>query len=130
MTESLRSGLSYEYVNAQFEEGDYSDLKVPLVPEGLLRLFLELRPIDSLLLSLGGSFVGESFRGSDFSNNQEKMADYWLYDLRMNYELSERATVFGGVDNLFDKEYVSTAFGTGLYPGQGRKVTAGLRYSF
>ena len=130
MTESLRSGLSYEYVNAQFEEGDYSDLKVPLVPEGLLRLFLELSPMDSLLLSLGGSFVGESFRGSDFSNNQEKMEDYWLYDLRMNYELSERATVFGGCDNLFDKEYVSTAFGTGLYPGEGRKATIGLRYSF
>jgi outer membrane receptor protein involved in Fe transport len=74
--------------------------------------------------------VGESFRGSDFTNATVKMEDYWLYDLGMNYELSERATLFGGVENLFDEEYLSTAFGSGLYPGEGRKVRVGLRYSF
>ena len=58
------------------------------------------------------------------------MEDYWLYDLSVNYDFSERATLFGGIDNLFDEEYLSTAFGTGLYPGEGRKATIGLRYSF
>ena len=104
--------------------------RVPLVPEGLIRLFLELQPVDSLLLNLGASYVGESFRGSDFSNTEAKMEDYWLYDLSINYELSENATLFSGVENLMDKEYLSTAFGTGLYPGEGRKVKVGLRYSF
>jgi iron complex outermembrane receptor protein len=130
ITESIRSGVSYEYVKATFEEGNYDGSRVPLVPEGLLRLFVELRPVDSLTLSLGGSYVGESFRGSDFTNATVKMEDYWLYDLGMNYELSERATLFGGVENLFDEEYLSTAFGSGLYPGEGRKVRVGLRYSF
>ena len=104
--------------------------RVPLVPEGLVRLFIELRPVDSFWLSLGGSYVGESFRGSDFLNREEKLKDYWLYDVSMNYELSETASLFGGVDNLFDEEYLSTAFGTGLYPGEGRNVRAGLRFSF
>ena len=130
MTDSIRSGVSYEYVKATFEEGNYSGSKVPLVPEGLLRLFLEFHPVDSLLLSFGGSYVGESFRGSDFSNAQTKMEDYWLYDLSINYEFSESATLFGGVENLLDKEYLSTAFGTGLYPGEGRKVRVGARISF
>jgi len=31
---------------------------------------------------------------------------------------------------LLDEEYLSTAFGTALYPGEGRKVRGGLRYSF
>tara|TARA_A200000113_G_scaffold57121_1_gene48317 strand:+ start:1024 stop:2946 length:1923 start_codon:yes stop_codon:yes gene_type:complete len=135
VSESIRSGLSYEYVRATFEEGIYSGLnyagsKVPLVPEGLLRLFTELRPIDSFFLSLGATYVGESFRGSDFSNREAKLEDYWLFDLGVNYNLSENATLFGVVDNLFDKEYLSTAFGTGLYPGEGRNVRAGLRFSF
>ena len=74
--------------------------------------------------------MGESYRGSDFSNSEDKLGDYWVFDLGINYQLSENATLFGGVDNLFDKEYLSTAFGTGLYPGEGRNVRAGLRFSF
>ena len=138
INESILSGLSYEYVKATFEDGtsstlNYSGSRVPLVPEGLLRLYLELRPVDTLLLSFGGSYVGESFRGSDFSNSETKLEDYWLFDLGVNYQLSENATLYGGVENLLNEEYLSTAFGetgTGLYPGEGRKATVGLRYSF
>ena len=130
ITDSIRSGVSYEYVKATFEEGNYAGSRVPLVPEGLLRLYIEVRPVDSLWLNLGGSYVGESFRGSDFSNTAVKMKDYWLYDLGINYQLSESATLFGGVENLLDEEYISTAFGTGLYPGEGRKARVGLRFSF
>ena len=135
MTETVRSGLSYEYVRATFEDGTYSGLnysgsRVPLVPEGLLRLFIELQPLNSLWLNVGASYVGESFRGSDFSNTEAKLEKYWLYDFGINYELYESATLFGGVENLFDEEYLSTAFGSGLYPGEGRKIRVGLRYSF
>lgn len=135
VSESIRSGLSYEYVRATFEEGTYSGLnyagsRVPLVPEGLLRLFTELSPVDSLLLSLGGSYVGECYRGSDFSNSETKLEDYWLFDLGISYQFSESATFFGGVENLLNEEYLSTAFSTALYPGEGRKATVGLRYSF
>jgi outer membrane receptor protein involved in Fe transport len=124
------TGVSYEYVNAEIENGNYQDSKIPLVSESLVRFFLELRPLDSLLFNIGGSYVGECFVGNDLSNTDAKMADYWLYDLSINYQLSERATFFGGVENLFDKEYISTAYATALYPGEGRKANFGLRYSF
>ena len=136
MTKSILSGLSYEYVRATFEDGTYSGLnysgsRVPLVPEGLLRLFTEIRPIDSFFLSVGASYVGESFYGSDFLNTRSKMEDYWLYDLSMNYEFSETASLFGGIDNLLDEEYLSTSFAPSTgYPGEGRNFRAGLRFSF
>ena len=136
MTKSIRTGLSYEYVRATFEDGtysgsNYSGSRVPLVPEGLLRLFIELRPIDSFSLSVGASYVGESFYGSDFQNTGSKMEDYWLYDLSMNYEFSETASLFGGIDNLLDEEYLSSSFAPSTgYPGEGRNVRAGLRFSF
>ena len=47
-----------------------------------------------------------------------------------NYELSESASLFVDVENLLNEEYLSTAFGNGLYPGEGRKATFGVRYSF
>ena len=130
MAEWIRSAVKYEYVKATFEEGNYVGSRVPLVPEGLLRLFIELQPLDLLRLSLGGSYLGESFRGSDFSNIEAKLENYWLFDLVVNYQLSESANLFSGIDNLLDEEYLSTAFGTGLYPGEGRKVRAGIRLSF
>jgi iron complex outermembrane receptor protein len=130
ITESIRSGVSYEYVNATFEEGNYAGSKVPLVPKSLMRIFMDLSPVDQLMLSLGGSYVGDCYRGSDFSNSETKLDDYWLFDLGINYQLSKSATLFGSVDNLLDEDYLSTAFGTGLYPGEGRSVQGGLRFSF
>ena len=135
LTKSMRSGASYEYVRATIEEGTFAGSRVPLVAEGLLRLFLELSPVDSLLLSLGGSYVGETFMGSDFTNSKDPLGSYWLHDLRLNYELSSGLTFFAGMENIFDEEYVSTAFLDwreipGFYPGSGRTGRLGFRYLF
>ena len=130
MQESFLAGVRYEFVRATMEGVTFNGSKIPLVPEGLLRLFIEFNPHDTLLLRLGGSYVGESYRGSDFENTAAKLDDYWLYDIAVNYQWVENVTLFGGIENLLDESYLSTAFGPGLYPGEGRKVTAGLRYSF
>ena len=136
INEMISSGLMYAYVRSKISEGIYKNSKVPLVSESMSRLFIEIRPYDSLLVHFGGAYVGESFEGNDLYNSGSKLPDYWIYDLRMNYEYSEHATFFGGVENLFDQDFISTAyqssFGnrTAYYPGEGRRVTVGLRYSF
>jgi iron complex outermembrane receptor protein len=123
-------GVDYSFVRATIEEGKFSGSKVPLVPERLLRLFLDLHPLDSLDVHLGASLVGDSFPGSDFYNSGNKLPDYWLFDLSLNYQISEEFHLFGGAENLLDEEYLSTAYGNGLYPGEGRKLRVGIRYSF
>jgi len=136
ITEMVSSGLTYGYVRSKISEGTFKNSRVPLVSESMSRLFIEIRPYDSLLVHFGGTYVGESFEGNDLYNSGKKLPDYWIYDLTMNYQFSEHATFFGGVENLFDQDYISTAyqsaFGnpTAYYPGQGRRVTVGLRYSF
>lgn len=130
LADFVSTGISYDYVRAKIEKGTYEDSRVPLVAESLVRLFLDLEPIDSLLFNIGGSYVGESFVGNDLSNSRSKLENYWLFDLLINYELSESATLFGGIENLLDEEYLSTAYNTALYPGEGRSVRAGLRFSF
>ena len=84
MTEALRTGFQYEYVRATIEAEDFAGSKIPLVPEVLLRLFLELNPIDSLRIKAGGSYVGESFRGSIFKQPTE---DGRLLVVRLNCKL-------------------------------------------
>jgi iron complex outermembrane receptor protein len=126
----LSAGMRYEYLRARIGGGAYGGAEVPLVPESLLRLFVNLDLRDDLSLRLGSSYVGKSFAGGDFANAGFELDDYWLHDLGVDYRLGEQATVFAGVDNLFDEEYLSTAYGAGLYPGAGRGGRVGLRYSF
>ena len=95
ISQIFRSGLSYEYIRAKFDEGDYEGSKVPLVAEGLFRLFFEIKPTDQLTVTLGSSFVGESYRGSDFENAENKLEAYWLCDFGFVFMLSDRATLFG-----------------------------------
>ena len=135
ISESIRSGLSYEYIKASFEAGSYSGgnyagSRIPLVPEGLLDSFWELRPFDSLLMNLGDRMWEKVTEEVIFPTARKKLDDYWLFDLTVNYELSESASLFVDVENLLNEEYLSTAFGNGLYPGEGRKATFGVRYSF
>ena len=130
LADFVSTGISYDFVRAKIDKGTYKDSNIPLVAESLVRLFVELKPIDSLLFNIGGSYVGESFVGNDLSNSSSKLEDYWLFDLMLNYDLSESATLFGCIDNLLDEEYLSTAYNTALYPGEGRNVRAGLRFSF
>jgi iron complex outermembrane receptor protein len=130
LSDFAKTGLNYQYIRAKIEKGIYQKSSVPLVAEHLIRLFLELSPKDSLYVNIGGSYVGESFTGNDLKNENSKIDDYWLLDLNLNYEFNEKFSVYGCVENLFEKEYLSTAYSTALYPGEGRKVTAGFRYSF
>jgi iron complex outermembrane receptor protein len=130
------AGVSYEYVRAKIVSGTYKNSKIPLVAESLLRFFVELRPTDSWFLKIGSSYVDESFQGNDFFNSGNKIEDYWLSDLSLNYDCFENASLFVNIENLLDENYISTAYRsawgnpTAFYPGEGRKVTAGLRYSF
>ena len=70
---------------------------------------------------------GKALRG--LCNTGFELDDYWLHDLGVDYRLGE-GDGLRGVDNLFDEEYLSTAYGAGLYPGSGRCGRVGLRFSF
>ena len=80
-------------------------LKNTFVAESLLRLFIELRPTDLLFLRIGSSYVGESFHlGNDFFNSGDKIEDYWLSDLSINYECFGNASLFLNIENLLDEK--------------------------
>ena len=82
------------------------------------------RPIDPLTLSGTIISVGEFIDANrDFSIPRLTAPGYTIVNVAANYTIDKHATVFGRIDNLFDKRYQNpTGF---LRPGIG--VFAGLR---
>ncbi|HAY99183.1 MAG TPA: hypothetical protein DCY38_00110 [Opitutae bacterium] len=77
----LDAKLSYTWVDAEIEGGAFDGSKIPLVPEDKLRLSVEYRPSDPVLIVLGATFTDQVYVGSDFDNTESQLSDYLLWDL-------------------------------------------------
>jgi Fe(3+) dicitrate transport protein len=56
--------------------------------------------------------------------------NYLLTDLSVRYQLRENTTIFGGIRNLFDKEYVASRHPHGPRPGLPRFFNGGVEMNF
>ncbi len=131
ISENIDASFNYTWVHAEIADGAYDGSEVPLVPEHKVRLQLEYRPRDTIRLSAGATYTHDVYVGGDFANANDSLADYVLVDLNLRYSLTEDIDLFVTVDNLFDKEYISTAFGAdSLYPGVGRSGRLGVIWQF
>lgn len=130
-SENIEARFDYSYVNAEIGGDVFDGSAVPLVPEHKLRVSMEWQPSEPVRIVVGATYTDEAYVGSDFANTSSQLSDYVLFDLTTRYNFSEEVSVFVTVDNIFDKEYVSTAFGPdALYPGVGRSAKAGVAWSF
>jgi iron complex outermembrane receptor protein len=131
LTEKLDASVNYTYVSTEIVGGTFDGSEIPLVPEHKLRVAMKYRPSDPVRIVLGASYTDNVYVGSDFENASSELNDYVLVDLSVRYAFSEDVSVFVTVDNVFDKEYVSTAFGPdALYPRVGRSVKTGVTWQF
>ena len=79
--------------------------QLPGVPEHLLRLNTAWHVNDQF--TLGATLVSRSdqyFRG-DESNTAEKLDGFAIVNVNASYRLTDRAEIFGRINNLFDTEY-------------------------
>ena len=56
--------------------------------------------------------------------------NYLLTDLSVRYQIRENTTIFGGIRNLFDKEYVASRHPHGPRPGLPRFFNGGVEMNF
>jgi outer membrane receptor protein involved in Fe transport len=123
--------FNYTWVQAMFKGGDYDGSEVPLVPEHKFRLEIDYRLSEAISCTFGASYTDDSNVGGDFVNKARSLDDHILFNVGARYVMNENVEFFISVDNLFDKEYISTAFGPdALYPGVGRSGRVGLLYKF
>lgn len=55
---------------------------------------------------------------------------YFLTDLSIRYQVRENTTIFGGIRNLFDREYVASRHPHGPRPGLPRFFNGGVELTF
>jgi vitamin B12 transporter len=93
------------------------------VPRHLANAEAGIELPQGLRASVAARYSGESFNAA---TGTAKLDDYWLLDLRAQWQVADGLIVQGRVENLTDKNYETvTGYGT-----LGRTVTFGIRSRF
>ncbi len=125
----LNAGLEYNYIDAEFTKGDNKGKSLSWVAEHTGRGYAGLYFAENFQLFAEGIYVGERFVDGDNSNSQDKLDDYWLANIALNYAINDWSVSLR-TDNLFDTEYVSFSNGFGYYAGNGRSFRLTAGYDF
>jgi outer membrane receptor protein involved in Fe transport len=75
-------------------------------------------------------YVGERFKGGDFTNEKQKIDDYHLFDVHVEVDASANCRLFLKVDNVFGRLYAESAYSDLYYPGDGRSISLGMKLNF
>lgn len=126
------AGIGYSYLHIPAKnEKQHINLDGSL-PESILNVNVNYRA-DRFDASLTGRGVMNRY-GRKKNPLMEDYANYWVWDLSANYELTRGTTLFARVNNLFDQFYTSVGtssdpYGT-WYSAQGRNFELGLQMQF
>lgn len=132
---SLRA--AYSYTDARFNEGEFRDKAVPLVPRNALSLLGEVWVLEEVALGAGvRAYDGQRF-GSDFGNAHGSLPGYAVADFSVKYRPARDGwlTIVAAVDNVFDKKYCDYAgwsdfSGRYYYPAAGRCFSLSAKAEF
>ncbi|MCT8987526.1 TonB-dependent receptor [Shewanella phaeophyticola] len=126
-------GASYDYIDAEFTQGDNDGKALSWVAEHSGKVFMSYDFADHWQTFIEGIYTGERYMEGDDSNTDDKLDSYVLTNLALNYRRNAW-TASVRVDNLLDEDYVGTgyysSYGNGYYSGTGRsfRMTAGYRF--
>lgn len=128
----------YTWLQSEFTEGMNNGNEIPWVPQNQFEVNLALFVTDALTVNTHVSYVSTLIPLGDNDNNStEQQSEHAIVDLLLQYELpfeSCEATLFAGIDNVFETEYyhliTDYGFGTGYYPAPERTWKAGLSIEF
>ncbi|MBR9728520.1 TonB-dependent receptor [Shewanella intestini] len=126
-------GVEYNYIDAEFTEGENQGNALSWVAEHSGRSFLSYDLNDNWQFFAEGVYTAERYMEGDNGNVGEKLSSYLLTHLSINFQQHNWQASLR-VDNLTDKKYVAAGYfsvwGSGFYAGTGREVrlTAGYRF--
>lgn len=132
---------SYTYMKADIVSGTYDGSEMPGVPEHKGTIGATYDFTKQLKINTDVNYVGKTYDSSDFENKGGKSNTFVTVDLNLNYAYSNSLDLYGGVKNLFDREYYDYigGFDQGIirerrehfyYPANGRNFYVGFKKSF
>jgi len=128
----------YTWLRSEFTDGPNDGNEIPWVPQNKLDINLALFLTQPLTVNTHVSYVGTMVPlGDNDNNSDDKQSEYAIVDLLVQYALPFKkceATLFAGIDNVFETEYnhlvTDYGFGSGYYPAPERTYKAGLSVTF
>jgi iron complex outermembrane receptor protein len=132
------TALAYSYTRNEFDryvnnDVDYSGNEMRLAPHTKATATVTWTPsaMDGLTTQLAFDYFGDYWMDDA---NTHKGKGYTLAHLKGEYAVSSSFTVFGRVENLFDRKYAyQTDYSYGrekYYPGAERTVRLGMKYAW
>lgn len=116
----------WAFVDARFDGGENDGNRVPLVPGAYGTTSMWVEPVPEFRLTASYTFVSEQYKGGDEGNEFKKLDSYGLFSLRANVIMSDYASLYCSVHNLFDEVYATSAYSGVYYPGSGRSFRMGI----
>ncbi|MGR9087197.1 MAG: TonB-dependent siderophore receptor [Gammaproteobacteria bacterium] len=145
---SFENGLnltaSYTYLNTEVQKSTFADeIGEPLeyVPSHKAALWADYTVPAGLAkgFGIGGGvrYTGTSVGNTYFAKNDIEIPGYVLFDAAMHYDMNikgEKIQLAFNMQNVFDKEYVATAFSSfgndSATYGLRRMITGSIKYNF
>ncbi|MGL5360837.1 MAG: TonB-dependent receptor [Shewanella sp.] len=134
VSQALQVGLAYHYVDAEFTEGLNQGKALSWVAQHSGRGFVSFDFAEHFQVFAEAIYTGKRFMEGDNANEGSQLASYVLGNLALNYQRGAWHSSLR-VDNLFDKQYVSSGYfggewDDGYYVGRGRDIRLTVGYRF
>ena len=118
------------YLDGEFVKGPTTGNTPQFAPQYLMRGGIEYNWQDRIKVILGGTFVDEHF-GDDANLAQRIIPGYQVWDLTAEAKVyNDMVSVFGGINNLFDKHYFARVTGSGIDPADGTNYYGGVKFKW
>ena len=133
--------LAYTWTQTGFQNSFESDFdpwgdvvagdELPYIPENQFQLSAGLTGMRWAAWVVGNyADATRTIAGSGAIPAGEGTDDFFVIDISGEYQLNDRAQLFGRIDNLFDQEYIVARRPAGARPGKPRSFLAGVRVAF
>jgi len=134
LTKSIMFNVSYSYLEAKFDGGQFDSNHIPLVPAHKLSTKLSYT-LGNWNFNVMSFYTGTRYVVSDLANQQRKLPGYTTFDASLVYKYKQFGAFFA-IKNLTGKKY--SEYGAyssfrniiGLYPAPERQYLMKLEYTF
>ena len=129
---TLRENITY--IQPKVTSGKYDGKEFAGVSRWNINLGATYNFTEKLLLNTDMYYSNKSYASDDFANKFGKENSYVTFDTNIKYKVNDGLEIYGGIKNLFDKNYATfTTISSGYKtygPADGRSYYVGFRYNF
>jgi Fe(3+) dicitrate transport protein len=112
-------------LDAEFTQGPLTGKTPQYAPETLFRSGLTYSLDNATKIAFIGTFV-DSMYADDAQTDNRFIDNYAIWDLTAEVPIYRNIALVGGVNNIFDEEYISRVRSNGVEPGNPRNYYMGL----